>query len=151
MKRRHVSWMLLLAGLATQLACSGEAVGPIQPEATEPLALTLRVRKPVFRERLPALAVSGVAGGVRVQVARWDFACTDARAAVDRQPGLLTVVVHVGGNPFALCQSGYVVEYSGVIGGLAPGRYTVRVYEAVGDGTPRRIGSKTVTALPPST
>jgi hypothetical protein len=37
------------------------------------------------------------------------------------------------------------VEYSGVIADVEPGRYTVHVYEAVGDGTRKRLGTRTVT------
>jgi len=150
MRRSHVLSMLLLVGLGAQLACSDDAFdpgGPFAPaEATEPLALTLRTRPPVFMERLPALEVSGVVGGIRVQVARPDIACTIAEASVGRAPGVLTVVARVSGDPLAFCSGGLVVEYAGVINGLAPGRYTVHVYEAVGDGTPRRLGTRTVTA-----
>ena len=149
MGRYHVLSMFLLVGLGAQLACSDDALGPgglFAPEATEPLALTLRTRPPVFMERLPALEVSGVVGGIRVQVARPDIGCTIAEASVGRAPGVLTVVARVGGDPLALCAGGFVVEYAGVIDDITPGRYTVHVYEAVGDGTPRRLGTRTVTA-----
>ena len=150
MGRYHVLLMFLLVGLGAQLACSDDPFdpgGPFAPaEATEPLPLTLRTRLPTFKQHLPALEVSGVVGGIRVQVARPDIACTIAEASVGRAPGVLTVVARVWGDPLALCAGGFVVEYAGVINGLAPGRYTVHVYEAMGGGTPRRLGTRTVTA-----
>lgn len=152
MKSRPALSMLLVAALGAQLACSGDGVVSstvFAAEGTEPLPLTVRVRSPVFRERLPAIEVSGLAGSIRVEVARPDFACTLAQASVGRGPGVLTVVARVGADPLALCAGGGVVEYSGVIDGLAPG-YTVRVYEAVGDGTPRHLGTRTVTVLAPA-
>ena len=153
MKSRHALSMLLVAALGAQLACSRDTVVSstlFAPEGTEPLPLTVRVRPPVFRERLPAIEVSGLAGSIRVEVARPDIGCTLAQATVGREPGVLTVVARVGGDPLALCSGGNVVEYAGVIGGVAPGRYTVHIFEAVGDGAPRRLGTRTVTALPPA-
>ena len=152
MNRSHALSILLFAAMGVQLACSGNATSPSAllhvAEGTEPLALTLRVRPPVFLERLPALKVSGLAEGIRVEVARPDFACTLASATVGREPGVLTVVARVGGHPLALCaERGYVVEYAGVINGLVPRRYTVHIYEAVANGAPRRLGTRTVTVV----
>jgi len=144
--------MFLVAALGAQLACSSKVVDPVDalvPDATEPLPLTLLVRRPIFRERLPALEVSGITGSIRVEVARPAIGCTLAEALVRRQPGVLTVVARVAGDPAALClEEGQVVEYAGVVARVAPGRYTVHVYEAVADGSPVRLGSRTVAVLP---
>ena len=151
MKPRQVLPMFLVAALGAQLACSSKAVGPVDalvPDATEPLPLTLVVRWPIFRERLPALEVSPLAGSIRVEVARPAIGCTLGRAFVGRQPGVLTFVARVGANPAAVCLEGQVVEYAGVIAGVAPGRYTVHVYEAVASGSPVRLGTRTVAVLP---
>lgn len=148
MEIQCVRSMFLLAALVAQLACASDGVGPgplLVADPTEPLALTTRVRKPVYRERVPDLEVSSLAGSIRVEVARPDLACTIARGWVGREPGVLTVLARVGGDPSALCASGYVVEYAGIVDGLARGRYTVHVHEAVGGGAPRWLGTKTVT------
>ena len=152
MKCRHPISLLLFAVLGLQLACS-HSTTPFEtfvPATSEPLALTLRVRSRVAGERLPAVKVSGLVGSVRVEVARLDLACTLAQGSVGREPGVLTFVARVGGDPSALCASGFVVEYAGVIGSVAPGRYTVHVFEAVGDGLPQRLGTRTVTVPAPT-
>lgn len=149
MTRGRGSWMLL-AALVAQLACADGGIDPgpeLVPEATEPLELTLRTRRPVFGERFPQVEMTSVPRGIRVRVVRPDLNCTLAQAWVGREPGVLNVVARVGGNPLALCAGGFVVEYSGVVEAEA-GSYTVRVYEALGDGTPRRLRTRNVLALP---
>jgi hypothetical protein len=145
-----VNRRLFLIAILGALAGCGDSTPPTAlaalaaPETTESLPLTLSVRAPVLRERLPSLTVTGLEGSVRVKVARPDIACTLASAGVARSPGVLTVVARVSGNPLALCASGFVVEYSGAIGNVAPGRYQVLIYEALGDGQPRLLGMRTV-------
>ena len=145
MAPRNLLSVLLLVGMGVQAACTDSLV----PGATEPLALTVQTRPPVAGERLPVLEVTGHAGTVRVQVARPDLACTLAEASVGRVAGTLTVVARVSGDPAALCAGGFVVEYAGLIEDLASGQYRVRIYEAVGSGRPRLLGTRTVTVLAP--
>ena len=152
MKLRHLSSILLLATAGALLSCSRDATAPgplaagrLVASATEPLLLSLNVRPPIPGERLPNVEVTAVAGAVRIEVDRWDIACTLANATVGRGPGVLTFVARVYGDPRSLCAGGNVVEYAGVIGGVAPGRYTVHVYEGGFEGAPRWIGTKTVT------
>jgi type IV pilus biogenesis protein CpaD/CtpE len=145
MTQRRRRSVLLLAVVGMQVACTD----PIVPETTEPLALTVETRPPVAGERLPAIDVTGLAGAVRVRVARSDLPCAVADATVRRTSGALTVVAHVSGNPAALCAGGSVVEYSSVIDELPAGFYRVRVYEAVFDDLPHLLGTKTVLVLAP--
>ncbi|MBC7791391.1 MAG: hypothetical protein H7Z74_15710 [Anaerolineae bacterium] len=103
-------------------------------------------------ERLPVVRVLGAPAAFAVQVTRPAFCATLAEAAVSRAPGEIAVVTRVGGNPAALCTGEpFVVEYGGLVTGLAAGRYRVRVYEAVGDGPAGFLSSANVTILPPAT
>lgn len=116
-------------------------------EGSEPLALSVRHRAPAARERLPMVRVEPAAGTVHVRVNRAAFCNTQARATIARSPGRLIIVARVGADPAAQCTQGFssVVEYEGVVSGLAPGRYRVWVHEAVGDGRPRLVAVATVT------
>jgi hypothetical protein len=117
-------------------------------EGSEPLPLSVRHRALAAAERLPQVRIDGVARAVQISVERAAFCNTQARATIARSPGQLTSVSHVGGDPAALCAPVFnlVVEYVGVVSGLAPGRYRVQVYEAVGDGKPVLLSTTTVAA-----
>jgi hypothetical protein len=116
-------------------------------EGSEPLTLSVHHRAPVVGERLPKVRVEPAAGAVQVRVERAAFCDTQARATIARSRTQFKVVAHVGPNPAANCTPNFnlVVEYDGVISGLAPGRYWVWVYEGVGDGRPRLMAIETVT------
>jgi hypothetical protein len=151
MKTRSTVRALLIAALSAQFGCSSKAVAPadgVVPEATEPLPLTFVVRSRMPAEHLPRIEVSGLFQSVRVEIARPSIGCTIGTALVGRKPGVLTFVARVGGDPAALCEGGTVVEYEGVIHGVERGTYTVHVYEAVGDGPPVRLGTRSVAVLP---
>ena len=153
MKFRYLPSLFVLATVGAQLSCSRDATtGPsgligsqLVANANEPLQLTLNVRTPIPRERLPRVRVTAMTGSVRVQVDREDFACTLANGFVGRGPGVLTFVARVGGDPRANCSGGWVVEYAGVMKDVAPGRYTVHVYEGGFEGVPRWLTTATVT------
>jgi hypothetical protein len=157
MRRRRfataVVWMLAIGVVPSTIACgsfngSEPTAVPVleEEEGSERLALSVSHRAPVAGEHLPRVRIDPGVGAFRFVVARPAFCDTQARATIARIPGQLTIVAHVGPNPAALCSPtiDLVVEYEGVISPLAPGHYRVRVYEGVGDGRPRLIGSATV-------
>ena len=141
---------LLVASVAVPLLAACRSYPSAPDVADRPIALTVVTRDPRAADRLPALQVTGAAGAVRFHVARPAFCATlaDGRAGVRGQE--VTIVATVAGNPAALCIGGaLVVEYSGEVAGLARGRYTVHVWEAVADGPPRSLGTATVEVGPP--
>ena len=141
--------LVVLIALGAQTACGDD--DPIAPEPfpvelafNEDLPLDLEVRRRNRIELLPMLGVTAVPAGIEVRVQRPDLACTLATAEVERRPGLIIVSARVGGDPLAFCEKGWVVQYAGTVPNVSPGSYEVRVYEALGSGEPRFIGSRTV-------
>ena len=154
MKRTVWARAAVCAGLILPLACRESAAPdpPPAPAASEPLVLSVWTRAPERGERLPVVRVAGAPATLAVQVTRRAFCATLAEGAVARAPGELAVVARVGGDPGALCSGDpAVVEYGGLVTGLAAGQYRVRVYEAVGDGPARLLSTTAVTVLPPAT
>lgn len=152
MRRNLWTRIAVCAVLIVPLACNNSAA-PIAPspppEASERLAVSVLTRRPVAGERLPVVRVLGAPSALAVQVTRPAFCATLAEAAVSRAPGEIAVVARVGGDPAALCTGEpFVVEYGGLVTGLAAGRYRVRVYEGVGDRPARLLSIASVTILP---
>jgi hypothetical protein len=137
-------WMTACQPIATELNASHVLEGE---EGSEPLTLSVSHRAPVAGERLPRVRVEPAAGSLQIRVERAAFCNTQARAAIVRAPGQLTVVAHVGPDPAANCTPtiNSVVEYGGVISGLTAGRYRVWVYEGVGVRRPRLMAVAKVT------
>ena len=140
---------VMLIALGAQTACSGD--DPVAPEPlpatlafNEALSLEFDVRRRNRIEFLPMLAVTAVPAGIEVRVQRPDLACTIGGAVVERTPGVIIVWARIGGDPLALCDDGWVVEYSGTVRDVPPGTWEVRVYETWASLAPRFIGSRTV-------
>lgn len=146
MKPTIFATSILAMVLAAQLGCSGAA--PTAPDATEPLPVTVQTRTPAPAEAIPAVYASSVSGELVVRVTRPALCATIVSAAVSRAPQRIDIVSHVSPNPAALCSmaglAGEVVDYVGTVGSLPPGPYLVRVFEGLGDATPRFIGSASV-------
>jgi hypothetical protein len=115
-------------------------------EGSEPLTLSVRHRAPVAGERLPKVRVEPAAGALHIRVERAALCDTQARATIARSRTALRVVARVSANPAANCTPNInrVVEYTGVISGLAPGRYRVWLFEGVGIRRPELIAAPTV-------
>lgn len=125
----------------------------VAPNASEPIAVSVQDRTAPDGERIPRIYVSASAGSVAVRVTRGALCGTRVNAAVNRGAGEVDVVSHVSANPSLLCAptpARAVVDYAGTVSSLSAGRYRIRVFEGVGDGTPRFIGSAFVTVPRPA-
>jgi hypothetical protein len=98
-------------------------------------------------ERVPAVQVVGGAGLIQIRVSRPALctAITNARVGVTGRE--LTMITNVSPNPAALCAplGGQLLEYSGTVRALAPGTYTVRVWESFSVARPDLLETTTVT------
>jgi hypothetical protein len=131
---------LALAGL---LASCGDGITP-PPSADEAVPVTVSHRLRVPGERTPWIEVTGGSGTIRFRVVRVAFCATIVDAKVRRTPGGLDVVARVAHNPAADCfglTDQNLVDFEGVVSAVPTGTYLVRVFEGVGDGVPRLIGT----------
>ena len=143
--------MVVVAALG---AACGSSDGPTarasQLPADDPLALSVQHRLARTPERLPDVMVVGAAGALQFRVARQALCATLASGRAGVNDREVTIVATVSPNPAALCTprlDGLVVEYSGVVGLLAPGPYTVYVWERYPEQRARLLRTTTVWVL----
>lgn len=144
MKQNLSMWVLMSVGL---ISC--DTTDPIAPPTSEQMAVSVQHRTSAPGEQVPTVRITGAQGTVTVAVTRRGMCATLVDAGISRAPGELAVVARVSSNPAALCallNVETVVDYSGTISSVPGGLYRVRVFEAEGGGSPRLIGSATVTA-----
>jgi hypothetical protein len=139
---------LLVLGLASQASCSEQLIAPATPEI---LPVSVQTRSPAPNEKIPTVQLSGGSGALTIRVTRAAMCATIVSAGVSRRGDELAIVARVSSDPLALCIGIYqVVDYQGTITSLRAGRYQVRIFEAIADGTPQLIGSGAVTVSPPA-
>ena len=134
------------AGLVLQLSCDGGQL--TAPAVTEQLSVTTTSRAQVSGEPIPSTRVSGGASAITFQVSSTGPCAAIVEAGLSRGPRDLSIVTRIWGNPLVDCiapASPEVLEYGATIAVIVPGPYSVRVFEAHGDETPRLIGSVVAT------
>jgi hypothetical protein len=140
--------VLLVGGLLSQTSCNEPLTAP---STSEILPVLVQTRSPNTGEIVPTVRVSGGMEYVAISVTRQAMCATIVSAGVNRRGDELAIVAHVAPNPAALCASdlpNFVVDYGGIINPVNPGTYRVRVFEGIGDGEPKLIGSGTVSVSP---
>ena len=122
---------------------------PTAPDATEPLVVAVSHRLLTQEDQLPSVRVTAGPGQVSIAIARPSLCATLVEAHVARASRDLALVTRVAGNPGALCTAiPAVVDYGVTIQNVAARSWTVRVFEAVGDGKPRFLRQAHVRVLP---
>ena len=146
MKQELSVLSFLAIALLVEVGCQNSE--PIAPSASEQLVVSVQTRAPLQGETVPAIHASPGSGSVTVRVTRGAMCATIVSAAVSRGVSQVDVVSQVSSNPAAVCAaiiSTAVVDYTGTVNSLASGTYRIRVFEGVGNGTPKFIGSVLVT------
>jgi hypothetical protein len=94
-------------------------------------------------ETVPDIHSASGIGSLTIRVTEASVCGTVATAAIDREGGALALVLHVSGDPTALCGpvANTVVDYTVTINGLPSGTYRVDLFQGLGDGTPVFLGS----------
>lgn len=133
---------LAVIGLVSQLSCAGDAT--VAPPASERLDVTVTSRAMIPGEAVPAVRVTTGSGTIHVVAIR-EWSCSPiVHAGLSRQSHDLAVVARAYADPLADCfldPAPRVTEYSATITVIEPGPYRVRVFDALGNDTPRLIGT----------
>jgi hypothetical protein len=142
--------LLLVSTLISQASCVGD---PTAPPTSEILAVSVQTRLAIPGEAIPSVRISGGQGNVTINVTTVGMCATVVDAGVSRGPHELAIVTHVGPNPAALCAAileARAADYQGTITSVPEGTYSVRLFEGIGDATPRLIGSAIVVVSRPA-
>jgi hypothetical protein len=140
---------LLVSAVFSQASCGD----PTAPQTSETLPVSVQTREAVPGEAIPSVHISGGQGNVTIQVTTVGMCATVVDAGVSRTPHELAIVTHVGSNPAALCAAilqARAADYQGTITAVSEGTYRVRLFEGIGDATPRLIGSANVIVSRPA-
>ena len=137
----------VVGSAALAIACVGEK-DPLAPNATEPVPVTVTNRTAADGEQFPISQVTAAPGELTLKVTRHALCGTQVSLFVFRATTEIDFVAHVTADPTANCTTipaNAVVDYEGTITSVVPARYNVHLWEGEGSGSPRLMGSGTLT------
>lgn len=113
--------------------------------------MTVVTRTAAQGEPVPSFEVTQSTGQtLTIKVTRPAMCATIVNAFIARSPSRIAVVSHVSGNPAANCvpiPPNEVVDYSGTVSGLTPGRYLIQIFEGEGDAPAGFVGSLSINVI----